>query len=113
MTGALPWPLSLDFVAAERVLRIHFDDGAEFAIPFELLRVESPSAEVQGHGNGPRPQITGKAMVGVRAALAIGRYALRISFDDGHDTGLFSWDYLYRLGRDGEALLRAYRERNG
>lgn len=107
-----PWPTDLVFAREDKVLRIAFDDGASFEIPFELLRVESPSAEARGHG-GPqeRPLIIGKARVGVVRAEPVGRYAVRIVFDDGHDTGLYSWDFLYELGRDKEVFLKEYRAR--
>jgi DUF971 family protein len=106
-----PWPTDLVFDRAAKLLRIAFDDGAAFEIPFELLRVESPSAENKGHGgaNVPAP-VRGKANVGVLSADAVGRYAVRISFDDGHDTGLYSWDLLYDLGRDKDGYMRRYRE---
>lgn len=106
--AARPWPVSLDFARAEKVLRIRFDDEASFAIPFELLRVESPSAEVQGHSAGEKRLVAGKRDVGVSRAEPVGNYAVRIVFDDGHDTGLFTWDYLHRLGRDAYALMTAY-----
>jgi DUF971 family protein len=106
-----PWPTDLVFDRAAKSLRIAFDDGAAFDIPFELLRVESPSAENKGHGPATAPPpVTGKANVGVTRADPVGRYAVRISFSDGHDTGLYSWDLLYELGRDKEAKMRAYRE---
>ena len=105
-----PWPTDLVFDRAAKQLRIAFDDGAKFEIPFELLRVESPSAENKGHGATPPPPVTGKAHVGVTGAEAVGRYAVRISFDDGHDTGLYSWDLLYDLGAHKDARMPAYRE---
>ncbi|HYD87330.1 MAG TPA: gamma-butyrobetaine hydroxylase-like domain-containing protein [Vitreimonas sp.] len=105
-----PWPTDLVFDRATRQLMIAFDDGAHFEIPFELLRVESPSAENKGHGPNPPPPVTGKANVNVVKADAVGRYAVRISFDDGHDTGLYSWDLLYDLGRTKGERLRIYRE---
>ena len=105
-----PWPTDLTFDRAAKALHIAFDDGAQFDIPFELLRIESPSAENKGHGPNPAPPPIGKANVGVVRADAVGRYAVRISFDDGHDTGLYSWDLLYDLGRDKNERLRVYRE---
>lgn len=105
-----PWPTDLVFDREAKQLVIAFDDGAHFEIPFELLRIESPSAENKGHGPNPPPPVTGKANVNVVKADAVGRYAVRITFDDGHDTGLYSWDLLYDLGRDKEKLLRVYRE---
>lgn len=95
---ARPWPETLDFSSADKKLHVLFDDGHAFEIPFETLRVESPSAEVQGHGPGQKQAVTGKQNVGVKAAEPVGRYAVRILFDDGHDSGLFTWDYLYALG---------------
>ena len=105
-----PWPTDLAFDRKAKALHISFDDGAAFDIPFELLRIESPSAENKGHGPNPPPPPTGKANVNVTRADAVGRYAVRISFDDGHDTGLYSWDLLYDLGREKNERLRVYRE---
>lgn len=105
-----PWPTDLVFDREARALMIAFDDGETFEIPFELLRVESPSAENKGHGGNVPPPVTGKANVNVVKADAVGRYAVRISFDDGHDTGLYSWDLLYDLGREKDEKLRVYRE---
>jgi DUF971 family protein len=100
----------LVFDRAARTLMIAFDDGATFEVPFELLRVESPSAENKGHGANVPPPVTGKANVNVVRAEPVGRYAVRIVFDDGHDTGLYSWDLLYDLGRDKDERLRIYRD---
>lgn len=105
-----PWPTDLNFDRTARALHISFDDGAAFDIPFELLRIESPSAENKGHGPNPLPPPKGKANVGVARAEPVGRYAVRIVFDDGHDTGLYSWDLLYDLGAHKEEKLRVYRE---
>ena len=105
-----PWPTDLVFDREAKALMIAFDDGETFEIPFELLRVESPSAENKGHGGNVPPPVTGKANVNVVTADAVGRYAVRISFDDGHDTGLYSWDLLYDLGRDKDEKLRIYRD---
>ena len=105
-----PWPTDLVFDREAHALMIAFDDGETFEIPFELLRVESPSAENKGHGGNVPPPVTGKANVNVVRADAVGRYAVRISFDDGHDTGLYSWDLLYDLGRDKDEKLRIYRD---
>ena len=93
-----PWPVRLTFQTGAKRLRAEFDDGAAFDIPFELLRVESPSAEVQGHGPGQKKTVTGKRDVQVTAAEPVGRYAVRLTFDDGHDSGIYSWDYLRALG---------------
>ena len=100
-TAPRPWPIALNFSKGARRLEIAFDDGASFAIPYETLRVESPSAEVQGHGPGQKRLVTGKENVLVTQAEPVGRYAVRLVFDDGHDSGIFSWDYLYALGRSG------------
>lgn len=111
MNAAPHWPTDLTFHRQSRTLRISFDDGAKFEIPFELLRIESPSAENRGHGGASAPPpVVGKAGVGVVRADPVGRYAVRIAFDDGHDTGLYSWDLLYELGREKEARMRRYRE---
>lgn len=93
-----PWPEKLDFSSTDKALHASFDDGESFSIPFETLRVESPSAEVQGHGAGQKKIVTGKENVGITAAEPVGRYAVRLTFDDGHDSGIFTWDYLYALG---------------
>ena len=105
-----PWPTDLVFDREAKLLRITFDDGAQFEIPFELLRVESPSAENKGHGGNAPPPVTGKANVSVVRAEPVGRYAVRIVFDDGHDTGLYSWDLLYELGAHKDEKLRVYRD---
>jgi len=91
------WPTKLDFSKSRKVLTIAFDDGSTGDIPFQTLRVESPSAEVQGHGPGQKQTVTGKENVGITAANPVGRYAVQIVFDDGHDSGLFTWDYLREL----------------
>ena len=85
-----------------------FDDGARFRLPAELLRVESPSAEVQGHGPSQKKTVPGKANVAIVALEPVGNYAVRIVFDDGHDTGLYTWDTLYRLGTDSDKLWTGY-----
>ena len=105
-----PWPTDLVFDRAARALMIAFDDGEMFEVPFELLRIESPSAENKGHGPNVPPPVTGKANVNVLRAEPVGRYAVRIVFDDGHETGLYSWDLLYDLGREKDERLRVYRE---
>jgi DUF971 family protein len=92
-----------------RVLGVDFDDGQHFDIAFELLRVESPSAQVQGHSAAQKQIVRGKSAVTITALEPVGRYGVRIIFDDGHNSGLFTWDWLYRLGQDQEVLLRNYR----
>jgi DUF971 family protein len=94
-----------------RVLEIAFDDGARFRIPFELMRVYSPSAEVQGHGPGQEVLQTGKREVSIVAIEPVGHYAVKPTFSDGHDSGLFTWDYLYRLGSEEQALWQRYEQR--
>jgi DUF971 family protein len=108
MSQSEPWPTDLSFDRTRKVLNVAFDDGAAFEIPFELLRVESPSAEVQGHSPSQKQLVRDKAEVNVRSAEPVGRYAVRIAFDDGHDSGLFTWPYLHKLGREKDSLLRAY-----
>jgi DUF971 family protein len=95
-----PWPLEIRVKRTEKRLEIDFDDGTTFSYPAELLRVESPSAEVQGHVPSQKVTVAGKRGVGIMRLEQVGNYAVRIEFDDGHSTGIFSWPYLYRLGRD-------------
>ena len=92
-------------------LDVTFDDGVTFSMPAEYLRVHSPSAEVRGHGPGQEVLQVGKESVGIVAVEPIGQYAIRLVFDDGHDTGLYSWDYLYELGANQESRWRRYLER--
>jgi DUF971 family protein len=107
-SGARPWPTDISLKKSERTLTVTFDDGAVFTLPAELLRVESPSAEVQGHGAGQKKTVPGKRNVAITNVEPVGTYALRIIFSDGHDSGLFTWDYLYELGRDADAKMHAY-----
>ena len=106
-----PQPESITVHGQSRVLEVAFSDGATFRIPFELLRVYSPSAEVQGHGPGQQVLQTGKREVGLVGLEPVGHYAVRPTFSDGHDSGLFTWAYLYELGRDQERLMREYEAR--
>jgi len=108
MSEGTPWPTDIAVKRAERRIDVSFDDGRRFSLPAELLRVESPSAEVQGHGADPKQIVAGKRNVGIAGVEPVGNYAVRISFDDGHDTGLYSWSYLYDLGRRQEAVWQAY-----
>lgn len=108
MTAAAPWPVEIRLKQAEKVLEIDFDDGGRFAIPAELLRVESPSAEVQGHGPSQKTTVAGRRHVGILRLEPVGNYALRIDFDDGHDTGIFTWSYLRHLGQEQDRLMRDY-----
>ena len=93
-----PRPTQIKLKKAEKRLDITFDDGVAFSYPAELLRVESPSAEVQGHGSSQKKMIAGRRHVGVMEIEPVGNYAVRLIFDDLHDTGIFSWQYLYELG---------------
>jgi DUF971 family protein len=104
-----PWPVELTFQAEAQSLKARFDNGVSFIIPYELLRVESPSAEVQGHSAAGKKWITGKQNIAIVRAEPVGRYALRLVFDDDHDSGIYTWDWLYRLGRDQDRLMEAYR----
>ena len=108
MTPAATWPVELRLKRAEKRLEIRFDDGQEFSLPAEYLRVESPSAEVQGHGPGEKTIVAGRAHVGIMDLEPVGNYAVRIKFDDLHDTGIFSWEYLYQLGVEHDKRWRAY-----
>ncbi len=111
LDSSTPTPTALTVHQQSRVLEVAFDDGAAFRIPFELMRVYSPSAEVQGHGPGQEVLQTGKRLVGIDDITAVGHYAVQPRFSDGHDTGIFSWDYLYRLGRDQAELWQQYEAR--
>jgi len=109
MSGPVPTEIKLR--NRSRVLEVSFDDGSRFELPFEYLRVSSPSAEVKGHGPGQEVLVLGKENVGIRAVEPVGQYAVRLVFDDGHDTGLYTWKYLHELGRDREARWARYLER--
>ncbi|AVP58612.1 gamma-butyrobetaine hydroxylase-like domain-containing protein [Pulveribacter suum] len=106
-----PTPQAITVHEQSRVLEVAFDDGAVFRIPFELLRVYSPSAEVQGHGPGQEVLQTGKRQVTLVHLEPVGHYGVRPAFSDGHDSGIYTWAYLYELGRDQEALMREYERR--
>lgn len=101
-------PLEIRLRRSSRVLEVSFEDGSCFELPFEYLRVHSPSAEVKGHGPGQETLVLGKEAVGVSAIEPIGQYAVKLAFDDGHDTGLYTWKYLYELGRDREKKWSQY-----
>jgi DUF971 family protein len=104
-------PLELTVRLASKILDVSFSDGAAFKIPFELLRVYSPSAEVQGHGPGQEILQTGKRDVSIEHLVPIGNYAVQPTFSDGHASGIYSWDYLYRLGAEQAELWTVYEER--
>ena len=103
-----PWPVEIRLLKAEKALEVAFDDGRTFRLPAEYLRVESPSAEVQGHGPGQKQLVAGRAHVGIMAVEPVGNYAVKLKFDDLHDTGIYSWRYLYQLGAEHEERWSAY-----
>jgi len=105
-----PNPTELNLHRLSRVLEISFDDGSNFKLPAEYLRVYSPSAEVAGHGPGQRKVPLGKEGVGIDRLEPVGNYAIQIVFDDGHDTGIYSWETLYNLGKHYDDLWAAYLE---
>jgi DUF971 family protein len=106
-----PSPTALTLHGASRVLEVGFSDGSNYRIPFELMRVYSPSAEVQGHGPGQEVLQTGKREVGVVSLEPVGNYGVKPTFSDGHDSGIFSWDYLYFLGTQQAQLWADYEQR--
>ena len=110
-TAADRTPVEIRLRKGARLLAIEFDDGRRFDLPFEYLRVHSPSAEVKGHGPGQEVLQTGKKDVQVTHIEPIGHYAVRLVFDDGHDSGLYSWKYLYELGRDQARNWQSYLDR--
>lgn len=111
LTAGAPMPQSITVHEQSRVLEVAFSDGAHFRIPFELMRVCSPSAEVQGHGPGQQVLQTGKRNVTLLGLEPVGNYAVKPTFSDGHDSGIFSWSYLYELGSNEQALWAEYAER--
>ena len=108
MSATVPWPVEIKIRRAEKCVDVRFDDGTQFTLPAEYLRVFSPSAEVQGHGPSTRNVPGGKRDVGIVKAEPVGNYAVRLIFDDQHSSGLFSWDYLYELGREQDQRFNAY-----
>jgi len=105
-----PRPTEVRVQKSEKMLQIVFDDNKVFSLPAEYLRVESPSAEVQGHGPGQKTLVSGRRHVGIANVETVGNYAIRIDFDDLHDTGIFSWSYLYLLGLEQSARWNSYVE---
>lgn len=103
-----PTPVEIKLHQASRILEVKYSDGAAFRFTFEFLRVHSPSAEVRGHGTGQETLQTGKRDVGIVSLEPVGAYAIQPVFSDGHDTGLYSWSYLYELGRNHDALWQQY-----
>ena len=108
LTAGAPTPQSITVHEQSRVLEVVFSDGAAFRLPFELLRVYSPSAEVMGHGPGQEVLQTGKREVTLVDLEPVGNYAVQPAFSDGHDSGIFTWDYLYELGQRQDAMWQAY-----
>jgi DUF971 family protein len=106
--GTTHWPTEIRLRRAEKILEVDFDNGVTFRYPAELLRVESPSAEVQGHGPKQKQLVAGRAHVGIIAVEPVGNYAVRITFDDLHDTGIYSWRYLYELGEHQQEVWDGY-----
>ncbi len=106
-----PVPTEIKVRTRSRRLEVAFDDGSRFELSFEYLRVHSPSAEVKGHGPGEGVLVTGKENVGIRSVEPVGRYAVRLVFDDGHDTGLYSWKYLHELGTERDRKWAEYQAR--
>ena len=106
--NAAPRPTQIRLKKSEKRLDVTFDDGRAFSLPAELLRVESPSAEVQGHGPGQKQIVAGRRHVNIMEIEPVGNYAIRLTFDDLHDTGIFSWTYLYEIGVDMEARWNGY-----
>ena len=102
------WPTQVRLRKAEKLLEVTYDDGNAFALPAELLRVESPSAEVQGHVPDQKQIVPGRRFVGIVGLEPVGNYAIRIKFDDLHDTGIFSWQYLYHLGLNKDEIWSDY-----
>ena len=111
LTRETPLPTAITVHEQSRTLQVSFDDGQEFVIPFELMRVYSPSAEVQGHGPGQEVLQTGKRQVGLESLEQVGNYAVQPLFSDGHNSGIFSWDYLYFLGSQQAELWQQYEAR--
>ena len=108
MDAKTPRPTEINLHRVSRVLDVAFDDGTRFSLPCEYLRVFSPSAEVRGHGPGQEVLQTGKREVNIEAIEPVGVYAVKFVFSDGHDTGIYSWDYLHELGRKQEANWKTY-----
>ena len=106
-----PRPTEIKLHQTSRVLEVAFADGRSFKLPYEFLRVYSPSAEVRGHGPGQEVLQTGKRDIAIEEVEAVGHYAIRPKFSDGHNTGIYSWDYLYGLGDEQEELWKRYLDR--
>jgi len=107
-TKSMPKPTDIKLHSRSRRLEVVFDSGETFFLPCEYLRVNSPSAEVQGHGPGQKVLVTGKQQVGIKAIHAVGHYAVMLEFDDGHNTGIYSWQTLYELGKEQDVRWEQY-----
>ena len=107
-TASTPWPTEIRLSPDKRTLTVSFEDGARYELAAEYLRVTSPSAEVQGHNKSQKQTVPGKIDVAIASISPVGNYAIRLNFDDGHDTGLFTWTYLAELGRDRDKLWATY-----
>ena len=107
-TDAGHWPTEIRYIKEEKALEVDFSDGKQFSLPAELLRVESPSAEVQGHSPTQKQTVPGRRHVGIMTIEPVGNYAVRINFDDMHNTGIFSWAYLYELGENQHQVWTDY-----
>jgi DUF971 family protein len=107
----MPHPTNIKSRTKSRVLEVSFDDGSVFELPYEYLRVFSPSAEVRGHGPGQEQLQLGKHEVAISQVEPVGNYAVKLVFDDGHNTGLYTWAYLYELGRDRTQKWQSYLDR--
>ena len=110
-SAKVPHPTEVKLHQTSRVLEIAFDDGARFHLPYEYLRVYSPSAEVRGHGPGQETLQIGKRDVAIKSVEPVGHYALRPTFSDGHDTGIYSWEYLHELGANHDEFWQRYLDR--
>ena len=108
---ARPRPKEIRLKTAEKILEVDFNNGMGFALPAEFLRVESPSAEVKGHKPGQETLVTGRRHVGIMKVEPVGKYAIKLVFDDLHDSGIYSWDYLYKLGKNQDSLWGVYLEK--
>jgi DUF971 family protein len=113
LDASTPTPTEIKLHQQSRVLEVTFSNGRVFRLPYEFLRVQSPSAEVRGHGPGQEVLQVGKREVTIKEVESIGHYAIRPSFSDGHDTGIYSWDYLYDLGGRQDELWQRYLDRLG
>lgn len=111
LTPQTPWPTDITLHQASRRLEVSFSDGKSYSFPLEYLRVYSPSAEVRGHGPGQEVLQTGKRLVGIEEIIPVGQYAIQIRFSDGHDTGIYSWDYLKELGVNQDEYWATYLNR--